>query len=437
MSETKNILINKLSFAFGDEQVLSNIDLNVAQGEFLSILGASGSGKSTLLRIIAGILPSGQNETMSGSINIHQQSPAEYMQTGELSFMFQDPSLMPNLNVQKNIEFPLKLRGKKINKEFILSLIESVGLSDAKHKLPSELSGGMKTRVSLARAFATKPKLILLDEPFSALDISWKYTLYNYLNELASDFGSTVILVTHDIQEAILLSNRVFVLSKKGSFISDKVEFFEKEQFINYEIARDLLTQEKVFQYQTDILLDAYRYDLTLEKCIQDLEKVLYKPKVKEEKISHKEYVALISSQPYLDNERVQTIIIDIWESLTSFSDKYQVMWRLIEIDGLDYKYHEEVFHSIKGNWAQFKRRVKKDPYFENSEILRKTKEAINDVNLAHSKDWLYLINTVAITEGTSKETACLKYLAKYIQQNQHSKYTSFLEPFIKMAPQS
>ena len=192
---------------------MQNISFDLEKGKTLAIVGASGCGKSTLLRIISGILPCTNSNRLQGTILVENQTPDKYRQTGKLAFMFQEATLMPHLTVKENIELPLKIKGgidpKKVN-----DLIKAVGLEEFANYLPKQLSGGMKTRVALARAFVTEPELLLLDEPFSALDIGWKSDLYKRLVTL---YHTTIIIVTHDVQEAILLADHIIVLNRKGS----------------------------------------------------------------------------------------------------------------------------------------------------------------------------------------------------------------------------
>ena len=178
-------------------------------------MGASGSGKSTLLRIISNILDNSKNQSLDGTVSIFGKTPKEYIALGKLSFMFQEASLMPNLNVRENIAFPHKLRGAIIDSSFIDELLNIVGLFEHQNKFPSELSGGMKTRVSLVRAFVTKPEVLLLDEPFSALDISWRYELYLYVKKISKIHDTTVILVTHNIEEALILGDKIYNIELK------------------------------------------------------------------------------------------------------------------------------------------------------------------------------------------------------------------------------
>jgi len=205
-----------VSFGYTIEKiVLDGISFALHKSNTLSIVGASGCGKSTLLRIISGILPVTKDNRLSGQISINGQTPDGYRKSGKLAFMFQESTLMPNLTVKENIAFPLKIRGTKDDKK-VIDLLQTVGLSEYASYLPKQLSGGMKTRVALARSFVTGPELLLLDEPFSALDIAWKSTLYIELEKLREQYRTTVVFVTHDVQEALLLSNRVMVMSRAG-----------------------------------------------------------------------------------------------------------------------------------------------------------------------------------------------------------------------------
>lgn len=222
--------IDDLSFEYENNiSILNNISFSLSKGATLAIVGASGCGKSTLLRILSGILPNSKSSNLTGEISIGNNTVNAYRQSGKLSFMFQDATLMPNLTVKQNIELPQKihknLKDKKCNK-----LLQIVGLNDFSDYYPKQLSGGMKTRVALARSFSTKPELLLLDEPFSALDIAWKSKLYLELEKLRQESNTTVIIVTHDVQEALLLADVIIVMNANGA-----IEF-KKSININYPI---------------------------------------------------------------------------------------------------------------------------------------------------------------------------------------------------------
>lgn len=200
---------------------MQNISFDLEKGKTLAIVGASGCGKSTLLRIISGILPCTNSNRLQGILLVENQTPDQYRQTGKLAFMFQEATLMPHLTVKENIELPLKIKGG-IDPKKVTDLIKAVGLEEYANYLPKQLSGGMKTRVALARSFSTKPELLLLDEPFSALDIAWKSKLYVELERLREETNTTVVVVTHDVQEALLLADHVIVMNSFGGIETRK-----------------------------------------------------------------------------------------------------------------------------------------------------------------------------------------------------------------------
>lgn len=208
---------NNINFSYQSEkQVLNSIGFSLDKADTLAIVGPSGCGKSTLLRILSGLLPNSSGNHLTGDVVIDNLSSDEYRKTGKLAFMFQDATLLPHLTVRQNIGLPLKIKGINENGK-VENLIKAVGLEDAADYLPKQLSGGMKTRVALARSFVINAELLLLDEPFSALDIAWKSKLYVELEKLRGQYNTTVVMVTHDVQEALLLSDHVIVLNNLGS----------------------------------------------------------------------------------------------------------------------------------------------------------------------------------------------------------------------------
>jgi NitT/TauT family transport system ATP-binding protein len=195
-------------------RALSPISFDVAPGEFVAIVGPSGCGKSTLLRLIAKL-----DKPQAGSIAL------EPVESGNLAFVFQDAQLLPWRNVLANVAVPLELmhvaRGKRL--EAAREAIAQVGLADAADRYPNQLSGGMKMRVSLARAMVTQPRLLLMDEPFAALDEITRQRLDEQLLSLWSARGTTVLFVTHSIAEAVFLSQRVIVMSRRpGRILLDR-----------------------------------------------------------------------------------------------------------------------------------------------------------------------------------------------------------------------
>lgn len=240
------ITVDNLNFGyFKNQLILNNINLKVNYGETIAIVGISGCGKTTLLKLVAGLINKTTEYYYNGKILIDGLDPNSNRLLGNLSFMFQEPTLFPFLTVYENIRLPLDIKDKNKLSESSLSiisrlfsenslkldksnqitdrLIENVGLTGYKDFYPPQLSGGMKTRASLARTFISSPDLLLLDEPFSSLDINWKNNLYKDLNKLKELFKSTIILVTHDINEALTLANHIVILNNNGEIVEEIV----------------------------------------------------------------------------------------------------------------------------------------------------------------------------------------------------------------------
>jgi NitT/TauT family transport system ATP-binding protein len=199
---------------------LKDMSLDVERGEFLSLLGPSGCGKSTALRIIAGLggASSGTIDWPSSKIN------SRGLPEGDVGFVFQEPTLMPWQTVFGNVYLPLRLEGvsKSAARARIVETLASVGLADFADAYPRELSGGMKMRVSIARALVTKPKLLLMDEPFAALDEITRQKLNDDVLRLWKQSGVTVIFVTHSVFESVYLSNRIVVMkARPGQVFAD------------------------------------------------------------------------------------------------------------------------------------------------------------------------------------------------------------------------
>jgi NitT/TauT family transport system ATP-binding protein len=195
---------------------LANLDFKVRAGEFLSLLGPSGCGKSTALRIIAGLTAPSQ-----GSVEWRAEGMAAD-KTGRIGFVFQEPTLMPWASVFDNVALPLVLKsvaGETIAKQ-VSAVLERVGLARFAKAFPRELSGGMRMRVSIARALVTEPELLLMDEPFAALDEITRFKLNNDLLQVWQATGTTVIFVTHSVFESVYLSNRILVMSARPGRIS-------------------------------------------------------------------------------------------------------------------------------------------------------------------------------------------------------------------------
>ena len=202
--------IQRICVSYDADVVLRNMNLSVREGEFLSLLGPSGCGKSTLLKTIAGILTPSEGQILLDGRDI---THCPVHQRGTV-VVFQDMRLFPHMNVLNNVAFPLKMQGmgKAQRLEIARRMLQKVQMDSFCHRLPGELSGGQQQRVALARVLAAKPKLLLLDEPFSALDENLREDMRNLVLELHREFGMTTILVTHDRQEALSMSHRVAVM---------------------------------------------------------------------------------------------------------------------------------------------------------------------------------------------------------------------------------
>ncbi|MBE6027337.1 MAG: ABC transporter ATP-binding protein [Clostridiales bacterium] len=203
----------------GDVTALKDVSFSVRESEFAVIVGPSGCGKSTLINIVGGL-----EDKTSGSVMI---SGHEISGPGaDRGMVFQSYSLFPWLTVQKNVEFGLKMKGvpAKERSETALSYIDMVGLNAFKDALPDQLSGGMKQRVAIARTLANDPEILLMDEPFGALDAQTRMLMQESLADITGRTGSTVLFITHDIDEAILLGDRVLVMSRRPGTIKADID---------------------------------------------------------------------------------------------------------------------------------------------------------------------------------------------------------------------
>ena len=192
---------------------LSGVDLVVSRGEFLGVLGPSGCGKSTLLRLLAGLA-----EPTGGRLERGENL------SGRVGFVFQEPTLMPWTTVSSNVYLPLRLQGIRRDAAAprIAAMLESLGLAEFAHAYPRQLSGGMRMRVSIARALITEPALLLLDEPFAALDEITRFKLNEELRALWLKLRCTIVFVTHSVFESVFLTNRIVVMTHRpGRIVAD------------------------------------------------------------------------------------------------------------------------------------------------------------------------------------------------------------------------
>jgi NitT/TauT family transport system ATP-binding protein len=243
--------INRLNKSFetktGTLVVLKDINMVIEQREFICAVGASGSGKSTLLRQIAGLdLPT------SGEVRIDGERV-----TGpgpDRGMIFQHYTLYPWMTVQQNTEFGLKLQrvSKKERREQASYYLSVVGLSSFANALPNELSGGMKQRVAIARALASEPKVLLMDEPFGALDVHTKESMHEFMLDLWNRTNITVFMITHDVEEAVFLANRIYALGSRPGTV-------RKEMVIKLPERNHHVKRHSIFHDYRDELMDLLR----------------------------------------------------------------------------------------------------------------------------------------------------------------------------------
>jgi NitT/TauT family transport system ATP-binding protein len=227
--------------------VLKDINMTIQQGEFICAVGASGSGKSTLLRQIAGLDTPTLGEVRIDGKCVTGPGPDRGM-------VFQHYTLYPWMNVQENTEFGLKLQGvpKKKRREQASYYLSVVGLSGFGKSLPKELSGGMKQRVAIARALASEPKVLLMDEPFGALDVHTKESMHEFMLDLWRRTNITIFMITHDVEEAVFLSNRIYALGARPGTV-------RKEIAIHLPHRTHTVKRHSTFHDYRDELMDLMR----------------------------------------------------------------------------------------------------------------------------------------------------------------------------------
>ena len=205
----------------GDVTALDGIELTVGEGEFVALIGPSGCGKSTLLRLIADL-----DTASSGTVEVFGKPARPVRRDQDYGIAFQQAGLLPWRTVAANIALPLELHGigAAERRSRVAELAELVGLSDFADRHPDQLSGGMQQRVAIARALAERPRLLLMDEPFGALDEMTRERMQAELSRIAAETGAAVVFVTHSIPEAVFLSDRVVVMSPRPGRITDVIE---------------------------------------------------------------------------------------------------------------------------------------------------------------------------------------------------------------------
>lgn len=230
------IEIKNLSYSFGNSKILKNINLNIEDNEIVSIIGTSGVGKSTLFNLIAGIL-----DLQEGEITIDGSSDYK----SKVAYMLQKDLLFEHKTIVENIILPLIINKieKKVAIEEAKKILKTFALLDYANKYPKQLSGGMRQRIALIRTYMFKRKIFLLDEAFSALDAITKRELHSWYLKLANDFKLTTILITHDVEEAVLLSDKIYILANKPGEIIKEIKI-ELDKTKDIELQRLIYKKE-------------------------------------------------------------------------------------------------------------------------------------------------------------------------------------------------
>ena len=206
------VSVEQLEKTFGDTPVFSDINFSIERGEFITLLGPSGCGKSTLLRCIAGLTPVNSGRILLNGQNLVPLSP----QKRDIGMVFQSYALFPNMTVEQNVAFGLRMHKVKAEeiRQRVGEVLRLVELQDFAGRYPQQLSGGQCQRVALARSLVTRPRLLLLDEPLSALDARIRKHLREQIRQIQQELGLTTIFVTHDQEEALTMSDRIFLMNK-------------------------------------------------------------------------------------------------------------------------------------------------------------------------------------------------------------------------------
>jgi NitT/TauT family transport system ATP-binding protein len=240
--------IRDLTVRFGQRLILERINLEVREGEFLCIVGASGSGKTTLLRVLAGLA-----HPAAGEARFEGQAIAGPSRDRAIIFQDYSKALLPWRTVRGNVALSLEARNvpKRQQDEIIGELLAKMGLAHAKDQFPSQLSGGMQQRVQIARCLAQSPKLLLMDEPFGALDAMTRQTLQDEILQLAAERQITAVFITHDLEEAIYLGDRVVVLGRSPATVVASIEIElprPRNQLTTREDGRFLAYRHRLFE---------------------------------------------------------------------------------------------------------------------------------------------------------------------------------------------
>lgn len=252
----------------GSFKALTDVNLKIAKGEMISLIGHSGCGKSTVLNIVAGLLQATEGGAVLEGKEVNEPGP-------ERAVVFQNHSLLPWLSAYENVELAVKTvfdksKSKNEMKEWIEHNLNLVHMGHAMHKRPDEISGGMKQRVGIARALAMEPKILLMDEPFGALDALTRAHLQDSVMEIQKDLGNTIIMITHDVDEAVLLSDRIVMMTNgPAATIGEILKIDLPHPRNRIELADDA----KYNQYRQQVLSFLYEKQRKVEPLIKPTKK--------------------------------------------------------------------------------------------------------------------------------------------------------------------
>jgi NitT/TauT family transport system ATP-binding protein len=381
------IRINVESFGYAaDRSVLRHVVLNADEGESVAILGGSGSGKSTILKLLAGISPaSGSGQVIRGEISLMGQTPDAYRRSGGLSVMFQEPTLLPNRSVRDNIALPLDLKAFPRG-QLVDEMLHLVGLEKYAADLPRVLSGGMRTRVALARSFVTEPKLLLLDEPFAALDMLWKRELYASLAELKARFGTTIVMVTHDLQEAVFNSNHIFVLGRKGTPLDTLRIERELPRTFSFSETVEVFTSELAYLGSL-LTTDSIRAGAPLASAVTAIDDAA--SSILNAKGGDAASINLRPVRPWVADAGITARLIEGWRSGNQ-TTRYAVMWDLLDNPRIEPSLLDDIVEFTLSDLVEFNRQCVSF-YGPRAMLDQAVQQRISDREIPATKKWVYL----------------------------------------------
>lgn len=252
MDNTAKLQVNNIGKSFGNISVIEDVSLTLRENELVSIIGLSGSGKTTIFNIISGILLPDKGEVLIDGQNFTGK-------TGKVSYMYQKDLLLPWRKIIDNVALPLVIKGERPIKarEKVAGYFKIFGLEGFEHKYPFQLSGGMKQRAALMRTYILSKEIMLLDEPFGGLDTITKSKMHSWLIEILGKLSTSVLFITHDIEEAIFLSDRIYILTDRPAKVK-----YELKVELPKPRSKDIITSEK-FNSIKRFILDALREEGT------------------------------------------------------------------------------------------------------------------------------------------------------------------------------